>query len=77
MKKRRNHDTRILSDWLCIEYCWCSVDMRKFCAARNSVISPLPSNSASVAACFRLDVCLVGGSHQVMSCRAANQNSCL
>ena len=39
--------SRILSDWLCVDYSYCSVDMRTYCAARNSVISPLPSNLGS------------------------------
>ena len=35
--------------------------IRRYCAARNSVISPPPSNSASVASCVETYVCVTGG----------------
>jgi hypothetical protein len=32
---RRSAYSRILSDWLWVEYCWCSVDIRTYSAARS------------------------------------------
>src|SRR5690606_27222454 len=33
--------SRILSPWFSVEYCWCSVDMRTYCAARNTGPDPV------------------------------------
>ena len=34
--------SRIASAWFSVEYCWCSVDMRTYCAARNLLGSRSP-----------------------------------
>ena len=38
--------------WFSVEYCWCSVDMRTYCAARNAGVIPVyPKTVLTVAWC--------------------------
>jgi len=69
--------SQILSDWLWVEYYWCSVDMLTYCAAQNSAISPLLSNSAFDPYSIRSDVCVDGEEYQADSVGIFHYNNVL